>query len=984
MRIRSKEIAYLSPMTPLDRLKAQLGSAFATDDLQRTLYATDASVYRVKPFGVCWPRHLEDLQAILDFAREEGMPLIPRTAGTSLAGQVVGEGLVVDFSRYMNKILNFDPHTLQITVEPGVIRDQLNQFVNPHGLHFGPNTSTANRCMMGGMVGNNSCGTTSIVYGSTRDKLVALDTLLSDGSTALFEAVPIEGWEAMKGRPGLEGKLYRDIETLLLDPVLQKAVPTHFPKPQIHRRNTGYALDVLLQSPPFIAQGPSFNFCNLLAGSEGTLALSHAITLQLDPLPPPAGVLVCAHFHEMRAMTESVVLAMQHPLYACELMDKTVLDCALSNREQQANRFFIQGQPQAILMMECRGQTEAEAMAVALGLIADMKLAYAYPVLPADQMGRALALRAAGLGVLANLPGDPKAVACIEDTAVAVEDLPDYIDELTSLIASYDQKAVFFAHAGAGEIHVRPILNLKVQKDRQVFHDLTQSVALLVKKYQGSFSGEHGDGRVRGGFLPLLFGPDIYAAFRQVKALWDPQNLFNPGKIVDVPPMLTDLRYESGQITRSFRTAMDFDAEGGILRMAERCNGSGDCRKLPESGGTMCPSYHVTREEKDTTRARANTLREYLTRSSLPNPFAEPAITEVMDLCLSCKGCTRECPSGVDMTTLKAEVLYQRYRTEGTPLSARIFGRMPTLSKIALNAPGIANFLSNWGPSRWAVHAVLGIHASRRLPLFNKQTFRSWHGQLKPFEPSVASRGSVWLFVDEFTDYLDGQVGQDAVRLLQGLGYRVNLCAHPESGRAAMSKGLLAHAARVANENVARFKDIVNDETPLIGLEPSAILGFRDEYLRLVGPALKESAKALSAHTYLLEEFLYREAVAGRITAEDFDIEERAVFLHGHCHQKALSNLSHAAFILALPTGNKVEILPGGCCGMAGSFGYEKDHYDISMKIGEDRLFPAIRAVQDGVLFVASGHSCRHQIADGTGRKAMHAASFLVECLAKG
>lgn len=971
-------------MPDLHLLRRQLGDHLLTDPLHRALYATDASVYREKPLGVALPRHREDLDAILAWARQEQVPIIPRTAGTSLAGQVVGSGLILDFSRHFDKVLEIRPEERLAVVQPGVIRDELNRQLLPHGLHFGPNTSTANRCMIGGMVGNNSCGSTSIVYGSTRDRLQALEVLLSDGSPARFEALSPEAWNRALLLPGREGQLYRHIQALLSRPDVVAEIQRRYPKPAIHRRNTGYALDILLDMHPFRPDGAAFNFSRLLAGSEGTLALTHSITLQLDPLPPPHHVLVCAHYHRMRDMTADVVTAMQHPLHACECMDKTVLDCTRASREQRQNRFFLEGDPAAILIMECRGHTPAEAEAAAAQLIADLQRqggGYAFPLVHPPQTARVWALRAAGLGVLANLPGDAKAVACIEDTAVALEDLPDYIEELDQLICGFGQRAAYFAHAGAGEMHVRPILDLKKARDQQLFRDITAAVADLVHRYQGSFSGEHGDGRLRGSFLPRLYGEQIYQWFTELKAVWDPDQLLNPGKITAVPPMLDHLRYAPDQPTRPFATTLNFEDAGGILRLAERCNGSGDCRKLPSAGGTMCPSYQVTRLEKDSPRGRANALREYLTHSE-GNPFAEPALAEVMDLCLSCKGCTRECPSGVDISLLKAEWQHQRHLAMGIPLRTRIIGQLERWNRLAALAPGLANGLLGQAPLRRLLHGLLGLHPQRALPRWNPQTFRRWFKKTGRHQPLRQPRkGSIWLLADEFTQHYDLPAGQAAVELLQGLGYDVQIPPLHDSGRTALSKGLLHRASQLARANIDALAPLVSARQPLVGLEPSALLGLRDEYPRLARPDQEEKARHLANHSLLLEEFLYREATAGHIRALDFDELPRKIWLHGHCHQKALSEQSQAAFLLALPAGHQVDILSSGCCGMAGSFGYEREHYDTSMAVGELTLFPAIRDLPADAVIAASGHSCRHQIADGTGRTARHVAEILRDAL---
>ncbi len=972
-------------MTTWSQLKRHFGDRLRTDHLHRVLYATDASVYRELPVGVAWPRDHDDVSALIDFAIAEQLPLIPRTAGTSLAGQVVGSGLVVDFSRYMNRILEVDVDSRQVVVEPGVIRDELNRTLHSSSLLFGPNTATANRCMIGGMVGNNSCGSTSIIYGSTRDRLVSVDAFLSDGSKARFTQLDTVAYQEKLHLSGLEGHIYRAIQDLLSKNEVRDEIRRQFPKPEIQRRNTGYALDRLLANSPFTKDGPLFNMCHLLAGSEGTLALSHRITLQLDPLPPAAVVLVCAHFHSLREMTESVLVAMEHPLFACELMDKTVLDCTLNNRQYQPHRAFLEGDPAAVLICECRGDTIQEADSLAIKLVRDLGqrgAAYAVPLVKGPQVELVWALRAAGLGVLANLPGDPKAVACIEDTAVALPDLPDYIDDLDRLIRSYGQRAAYFAHAGAGELHVRPILNLKEEEGQRLFQEITSSVADLVKKYKGSFSGEHGDGRLRGSFIPTLFGEKITGWFEDVKDIWDPNHLFNPGKIVRVPSMLQDLRYAPGQQTKALVTALDFSDSGGLLRMAERCNGSGDCRKLPTTGATMCPSYQATRNEKDTTRARANALREYITRSQDKNPFLEPGLAEVMDLCLSCKGCQRECPSGVDLAAMKAEWQHQIHEQKGIPFQYVLFGRIADINKWLSLLPGLYNQMVKWSVVKSILKALAGVDERRTLPALNSSRFSQWYqksGQHIPIRQP--EKGMVWLFADEFTEYYDLGVGQAAIRLLHGLGYRTRIPDHRESGRAAISKGMLTHARKMAQMNIKSLSKQMKAEDVLIGLEPSSILTLRDEYLRLAGPELHAEAKQVAQSSFMIEEFLYREAQAGRISTDDFIHEPKHILLHGHCHQKALSEQSQAAFLLALPAGHQVEILSSGCCGMAGSFGYETDHYDVSQQIGELVLFPAVRQADPRTVIAASGHSCRHQIHDGTSRISRHVVEILEKSL---
>lgn len=972
---------------PFQALATQLEGELYTDALWKTLYATDGSVYRQLPSAVALPKNKRDILHIIQFAATHNIPIIPRAAGTSLAGQVVGEGIVVDISRYFNRILEVNSEEGWVRVEPGVIRDELNAYLKPHGLFFGPNTSTANRCMIGGMVGNNSCGSTSIVYGSTRDHVLELETILSDGSEVRFAAISLDEFQAKCRQNDLEGKVYRQLYDTLKSPDRQDAIRKEYPKPSIQRRNTGYAVDLLLQSNVFTQNGPEFNACTLLCGSEGTLAFTTEIKLHLDPLPAPEEVVLCAHFSTIDESMRAVQVAMSYQPTACELMDKIILDLTKTNIEQQKNRFFVEGDPAAILMIEFRGQTAAEAetkVDVLIEALQSKGFGYAYPKVFAPHTKKIWDLRKAGLGILGNLPGDPKAVACIEDTTVDIIDLPEYIAEFSEMMAGFGQEAVYYAHAGAGEIHLRPILNLKESKDRQLFYDITKATADLVKKYQGSLSGEHGDGRVRAPFIRDMVGDDNYELLRQIKQAWDPNGIFNPGKIVDAPPMNTTLRYEADRGTPVHDTVFDFSEVGGLLRMAEKCNGSGDCRKKAFSGGVMCPSYQATKEEKDTTRGRANVLREFLTQNTKANPFDHPEIATAMNLCLSCKGCTAECPSNVDMSTLKAEWQYQYYKTHGVPFRHQFFARINRYNTLGSYFPGLSNFfLGNRLTGGW-MKQILGVASERSLPQMSSQSWWNWWQRSgQHLDVSNPTGKTVFLFCDEFTNYNEAELGQQAVQLLLGLGYRVKMVAHAESGRAAISKGLLDDARDAAEKNVAVFADLINAKTPLLGLEPSAILTFRDEYPRLLRGEAQEKAKHLAPHCLLIDEFLAAEAAAGHIHPEQFTQQERKVYLHGHCHQKALSDVGQSALLLSLPANYTVEMIPSGCCGMAGSFGYEKEHYEVSMQIGELVLFPAVRQADKASIVAAPGTSCRHQIMDGTQREAHHPVAVLWQALVK-
>lgn len=965
-------------------LQQQLDGDLYFDELMRRIYATDASIFRELPLAVAFPKHKADIKTLVLFARENNTSLIPRSAGTSLAGQCVGNGIVVDISRYMTQVLEINAEEGWVRLQPGVIRDELNRMLKPYGVFFGPNTSTANRCMLGGMVGNNSCGTTSIVYGSTRDHVMALDVVLSDGSEARFSTLTKAEFEKKRQGEGLEAHIYQQLYEALSQPEVQAEIRAEYPKPGIPRRNTGYAVDLLLETNVFTPDQPDFNFCKLLSGSEGTLAFTTEITLHVDPLPAPHDVVLCAHFSSMAECLEAVVATMQHKPSACELMDKLILDCTKANLEQSKNRFFIEGDPAAVLMIEFRGDNPEEAQDKASTLIADLKshgFGYAYPVIAAPKSKRVWELRNAGLGVLSNMPGEAKGVACIEDTAVEVTDLPAYIADFEEMMAGYGQKSVYYAHAGAGELHLRPILNLKKEEDRKKLRQIGESMARLVKKYKGSLSGEHGDGRVRAEFIPLVLGEKNYALLRRIKQSWDPHAIFNPGKIVDPAPMNTSLRYEAGQQDKHFDTILSFP--DGILRAAEKCNGSGDCRKLDAAGGTMCPSYRATRNEKDTTRARANALREFLTHSEKANPFDRQELYEVMDLCLSCKGCASECPSNVDMSAMKAEFLHQYYKTNGVPFRARVFGNIARLNAWGALMPAVSNFFIQNTLTGALLKSVLGVAPQRSLPALNTLPLRRWFEKnAAALQPASPEKGKVYFFCDEFTHFNDAGIGEKAIRLLTRLGYRVEMPAHPESGRAAISKGLLPKARELAIQNVQIFKSLATEETPLIGIEPSAILSFRDEYPRLVPQSDRDAAKMLGQNALLIDEFLAREIQKGHITAADFTKTAKKILLHGHCHQKALAGVDASAWIVGLPENYSVEVIPSGCCGMAGSFGYEKEHYSVSMQVGELVLFPAVRKAGEEVVVAAPGTSCRHQILDGTGRKALHPVEVLYEALA--
>jgi len=962
-----------------ESLLKSLSGELLFDNLTKSIYATDASVYRKIPLAIAFPKNTQDLKTLIEFASKNEITLIPRAAGTSLAGQCVGEGIVVDISKYFTNIIAFDEHNKTVTIQPGVIRDDLNLFLKPYRLFFGPNTSTSNRCTIGGMVGNNSSGTTSIKYGVTRDKVIQLKTVLSDCSEVIFNELSKEEFKQKTQGSTLENNIYKTIFSELSSEEIQQEIKNEFPKAAIHRRNTGYALDELLNTSVFSNSEEKINIAKLLCGSEGTLAFTTEITLQLDDLPPTESILVAVHFNSIQESLEAVVVAMQHNLYMCELMDKTILDCTKNNREQFKNRFFVEGDPKAILMLEIKSNDLTETQKLADALISDLKkyhFGYAFPKLIGNDIIKAINLRKAGLGLLGNIIGDKKAVACIEDTAVELKDLPNYISEFTKMMEKYGQDAVYYAHAGAGELHLRPILNLKKNEDVVLFRTITTEVAKLVKKYKGSFSGEHGDGIVRAEFIPFMIGEKNYQLLKRIKSVFDPNNIFNKGKIVDAFPMDKNLRYKVDRTEPEIETIQDFSESEGILKVAEKCNGSGDCRKPVSAGGTMCPSYRATKDEKDTTRARANALREFLTNSDKINKFDYEELRDVFDLCLSCKACASECPSNVDIAALKAEFLYQYYKTNKPTLRTKLFVENVKYNKLGSIFP----FLTNIALDNYVTKKALGIATKRSIPKLYKKTLKKWYQRnVKQLHNKEFKNGEVYLFCDEFTNFYDVEIGIDAINLLAKLGYKVLIIDHEESGRSAISKGFLDNAKEVIDKNITIFKEIISEETPLIGIEPSAILGFRDEYLRLADD--KTGGIKITKNTFTFEEFIKKEFEKGKISSNSFSIISKEIKIHVHCHQKSLSTSEATFAMLNIPKNYKPIIMNTGCCGMAGSFGYEKEHYKVSMQVGEDTLFPKVRNTDKAIEIAAAGTSCRHQIKDGTKRESKHPITLLKEAL---
>ena len=961
-----------------------------TDSLHKIAYATDASVYREVPYGVAYPKTISDVLELLKKASEKGIDLIPRGGGTSLAGQVVGSGIVVDISKHWNQILEINAEERWARVQPGVVRDELNIALKPYGLFFSPETSTSNRCCIGGMFGNNSCGTHSLVYGSTRHHVIACKGILSDGTLFDTQNIADSGYRASLS---LLDAILSQLEQWASDDKTRSLIEKSYPDKELQRRSCGYAIDEAIE---LVEKDKGLALCKLLTGSEGTLAFITEITVSLDPLPPKEVMVVCGHCNAMEKSFEANLVALKHQPTAIELIDGEILELSKSNAEQQRNRFFVEGDPAALLITELRAETREELDSQAAVLekdLLDSGLIYKCTRVYGSDVAKVWNLRKAGLGILASMKGDAKPMGVIEDTAVSASRMPAYMKDFRELLDKLGAKCVFYGHISTGELHLRPILNLKTKEGRALFRTLAKETALLVKKHRGSISGEHGDGRLRGEFIPLLYGDEAYALMRQVKQCWDTEGLFNRHKIVDTLPMDSMLRFEEGQPYKieqfigtdhtyfNWKAAFDECTAPGatgaksqthaMMCTIEQCNGAGDCRKSNIIGGTMCPAFKVSGDELKTTRARANVLREVLTRGG-----DWTSIKEILDTCLACKGCRGECPSNVDITRLRAELLQHYYDRNGTPLRSWLVARTAQFEDLCQYIRPLYNFFVSFRPTASLIKKTIGFADERELPKLRKKR-KEERGERKE-----KRKGNVWLFLDEFTRNHEPELAESFVQLLSALGYGVRIPNHKESGRASISKGCLKRAKQLANQNVRMLKDVVSEEKPLVGIEPSCILSFRDEYPDLVSAELRNKAQTLSNYCLLFDEFLLREIKAGHINRDSFDQTSIEIFLHGHCHQKALVGVEVMAEVFRQLLNAKVNIIPSGCCGMAGSFGYEKEHYKTSLEIGEMVLFPAVRkAVKEPsekpTFVVAPGTSCRQQIFDGTGIKAVHPIEIL-------
>ena len=945
-------------------LKKRIEGDIRFDRYTRLLYSTDASIYQIEPIGVVVPRHKGDVQAVIEVANKLGVPVLPRGGGTSLAGQTVGHAIVLDFSKYMQNVLEVNKEELWCRVQPGLVQDELNAHVRSMGLQFGPDTSTSNRATIGGMIGNNSAGAHSLTYGKTLDHVIELTVLLADGSAVVLKDLSPEGLESKSRAETLEGKVYREISRLAQQH--KSEIVARYPK--IMRRVSGYNLDEFIKPQPF-------NLSRMLVGSEGTLGIVVEAKMRLVPKPKWTAMDVI-HFNDDIEALEASQAILETAPYALESTDKMILGLARGNIVQSQRLGFVQGNPNSLLMVEYAGDTEdsvkdqvnqLEALRKARGI------GYAATQAFKPEEVRAIwGVRKAGLGLLLGTKGDKKPIAFVEDAAVEPRKLPEFIKRFREIVTRHDAIAGYYGHCSVGCMHIRPLINLKEESEMKMMVSIAHAICDLVLEFNGAMSGEHGDGLARSHFNAKLFGPALYEAFRQVKRAFDPNNLMNPGKIVDSPAMTESLKISPLYKTWQPQTMLDFSEQGGFVRAVEMCSGMGECRKKLD--GTMCPSYMGTLDEEHSTRGRANALRSVLSGKVPKEEFTGKRLHDVMDLCLECKACKAECPSNVDMAKLKYEFLDHYHRANGLPLRNRIFGGIEALNRLGSRLAPMSNWFVSSTINRWLMELFAGVDRRRPLPQFASQPFEVW------FRNHAAdgdgSRGEVVLFHDTFNNFNTPNVAITATRFLERVGYRVVLVDKKCCGRPMISKGMLRQAKENAAWNVEKLAPYAEKGTPIVGLEPSCLLTLRDEYPEFLRT---DSSKKVATSSFLLEEFVLREQGAGRLSVAS-NGKGRKALLHGHCHQKALIGTAPTVAMLKA-AGWTVSEVDSGCCGMAGSFGFEKEHYDLSLTIGNRRLAPAVKASAADVEIVAPGISCRQQIEHLTGRKAKHPAEVLWEVI---
>ena len=951
-------------------LRKHSAASVHLDLATRLLYSTDASSYQILPLAVVIPRHDDDVLATVEACIQLGLPMLPRGGGSSLAGQTVGEAVVIDFSKHLDAVIRIDGRRRRALVQPGITLDALNRQLAPHGLMVGPDPASSDRATIGGIIGNNSTGSHSIGYGMMADHIISLRTVLADGHETRLSPIPCAEARKLSEGDSFEAGVYRQL--IALTQANATLIDTQFPT--YWRRSGGYNLDALRQQ----LDQDSVNLAKLLAGSEGTLGIVLEAELDLAPVPRHKALAVIAYGSADEAFRAVPGLLELGPS-AIEFIDDVLLGLARAGPRWRDRLTFVDGEPSALFVVEFAGEDDRFVASRLAALDRHLTRTHhpgaATPITDRAGQANVWAVRKAGLSLLASMRGDAKPTPGIEDVAVPPERLADYMAELRALLDGRGVASAMYAHASAGCIHVRPILNLKTAVGVAALVELTAAAAGLAKKYGGVPSSEHGDGLARSFLNPDFFGPEIYGLFQQVKSLFDPDHLFNPGKIVDAQPPDRHLRYGPAYHTIPIEPIWLGTSGGSFAQAVEMCNGAAVCRKLDT--GTMCPSFMVLRDEKHSTRGRANLLRSALT-GDLPGGLLNPDLAEALDLCLGCKACKTECPSSVDMTQLKAEAYAQKYRQQRPPLAARAFGNIDRLSALAAPVAPLANFMLRQGPARWLLDRALKLHPARTLPPFQRQSFSRRYRQL-PLEtlpdPS-AQRSTVALFPDTFTEFNEPEQGLAAVRVLAAAGCAVAITPRRCCGRAALSNGLVPEARTRARDLVAALLPYAEAGIPVVGLEPSCVLTVRDDYPSLIPGSDSEQ---VAANIYLLDEYLAQQLAAGSIRLP-LHAHRQRYLVHGHCHEKALIGTTPCLAVLNAIPGAKAEAIEAGCCGMAGAFGYAANHYDVSVAIARDRLIPAINA-NPGAILVANGVSCRHQIRDLTGRQALHLAEALAAVL---
>ena len=951
-------------------LRRRISGEVRFDPYSRAMYSTDASIYQMEPVGVVIPRNADDVVAVVATCAEAGVAVLPRGAGTSLAGQAVNHAVVLDFSKYMHGVLEVNPEERWVRTQPGITLDELNLHLRPHGLFFPPDPATSSRATVGGGIGNNSCGSHSVVYGKTSDHVKELDVVLSDGHPTMFQPFSGTALEAKLVQESLEGRIYRDIKRIAQEQ--RDEIARRYPR--VMRRVCGYNLDMMLED------GPT-NLTKMVVGSEGTLVTVTEAKLNLEPLPKMRAMAVL-HFRGLVEAMEATVAILEHHPSAVELMDQVLIQRCRESVGFARRMTFVEGDPQALLLVEFFGESEQELRARVDALKQDMQhrgLGYAcVPITTPAEQANVWAIRVAGLGLLMGVKGDVKPLPFVEDTAVEPDKLPEYIRHFDEIVRDHDTVAAYYGHASVGCVHIRPMVNIKLDEGVNRLVSIATAISDLVLEFGGSISGEHGDGIVRGVFMEKMFGTTLYNTFREVKRTFDPEGIMNPGKIVDCPPLTENLRLGPGYSATEPATVLDFSADGGFARSVELCNGVGACRST--LSGTMCPSYMVTHEEEHSTRGRANAMRSVLSGVLPASEFTSTRLYDMLDLCLECKGCKSECPSNVDMAKLKYEFLASYRKHHRMPLRTRLFANIAAVNRWGARLGPLANVGMGNPLTQWFLHRFLGIHKSRRLPSLARVTFPAWfrkHASKTTASLESGNKGQVVLFHDTFMDYNEPQVGIAAVELLEAAGYQVVLADTVCCGRPMISKGLLERARENAGTNVERLFPYAQAGVPIIGCEPSCLLTLRDEYPDLLR---SQEATVVAENSFLLDEFLVKLHHEGKLDLSFKETPGRVLF-HGHCHQKALVGSAASMSALRLVPGLQVEEIDSGCCGMAGAFGYEKEHYDISMAIGERRLLPAVRS-EPGARIAITGVSCRHQVMDGTGRHPEHVAEILRGALA--